>query len=109
MTEYKIIVNEEQVELSALHIESSTYKRIDITSLNTLINEWFTKIGFVSKVENLVKYNDVEIKLNDNEVIKFINNGCETIIVAYNIQQSYVLRDYKRRKRCNIYNNKTNS
>lgn len=52
MTEYKVIINEEQVEVSALHIPMPIYEKINKTVLSSLLNKWFKEISFNSHSRN---------------------------------------------------------
>lgn len=41
MTKYKVVINEEQVEVSALHIPMPMYEKMNETVLSFLLNKWF--------------------------------------------------------------------
>lgn len=39
MTEYKVVINEEQVKVSALHIPMPMYEKMNETVLSSLLNK----------------------------------------------------------------------
>ena len=64
MTEYKVVINEEQVEVSALHIPMPMYEKMNETVLSSLLNKWFKEIDF----DNNIVITDKNIPFNVNLV-----------------------------------------
>lgn len=83
ITEYKVIINEEQVEVSALHIHMPMYEKMNETVLSSLLNKWFKEIGFDNNIVIADKEIKGETRFNNNESVKFINNSIEIIVIAY--------------------------
>ena len=107
MTEYKVVINEEQVEVSALHIPMPMYEKMNETVLSSLLNKWFKEIGFDNNIVIADKEIEGETRFNNNESVKFINNGIEIIVVAYQNEPYFDITKYKPRNRHSHNNNTT--
>lgn len=107
MTEYKVIINEEQVEVSALHIPMPMYEKMNETVLSSLLNKWFKEIGSDNNIVIADKEIEDKIRFNNNESVKFINNGIEIIVVAYRNEPYFDIAKYRPRNSHSHNNNKT--
>ena len=107
MTEYKVIINEEQVELSALHIPMPMYEKMNETVFSSLLNKWFKEIDFDNNIVITDKEFEGETRFNNNESVKFINNGIEIIVVAYQNKPYFDITKYKSTNRHSHNNNTT--
>lgn len=105
MTEYKVIINEEQVELSALHIPMPMYEKMNETVLSSLLNKWFKEIDFDNNIVITDKEFEGETRFNNNESVKFINNGIEIIVIAYRNEPYFDIAKYRPRNRHSRNNN----
>lgn len=108
MTEYKVVINEEQVEVSALHIPMPMYEKMNETVLSSLLNKWFKEIDFDNNIVITDKEFEGETRFNNNESVKFINNGIEIIVVAYRNEPYFDIAKY-RPKNSHSRNNNTTS
>lgn len=105
MTEYKVVINEEQVEVSALHIPMSMYEKMNEVVLSSLLNKWFKKIGFDNNIVIADKEIEGETRFNNNESIKSINNGIEIIVIAYRNEPYFDIAKYRPKNRHSRNNN----
>lgn len=94
MTEYKVVINEEQIEVSALHIPMPMYEKMNETVLSSLINKWFKEIGSDNNITIVDKEFEGETRFHNNESAKFINNGVEIIVVAYRNEPYFDITKY---------------
>ena len=105
MTEYKVVINEEQVEVSALHIPMPMYEKMNETVLSSLLNKWFKEISFDNNIIITDKEFEGETRFNNNESVKFINNGIEIIVVAYRNEPYFDIAKYRPRNHQSSNNN----
>lgn len=105
MTEYKVVINEEQVEVSALHIPMPMYEKMNELVLSSLLNKWFKEIGFDNNIVIADKEIEGETRFNNNESVKFINNGIEIIVIAYRNESYFDVAKYRPRNRHSHNNN----
>lgn len=94
MTEYKVVINEEQVEVSALHIPMPMYEKMNETVLSSLLNKWFKEISFDNNIVITDKEFEGETIFHNNESIKSINNGIEVIVIAYRNEPYFDIAKY---------------
>lgn len=66
MTEYKVVINEEQVEVSALHIPMPMYEKMNESVLSSLLNKWFNEIGFNNNILITDKEIEFETRFHNN-------------------------------------------
>ena len=105
MTEYKVVINEEQVEVSALHIPMPMYEKMNETVLSSLLNKWFKEIDFDNNIVITDKEFEGETRFNNNESVKFINNGIEIIVIAYRNEPYFDIAKYRPRNSHSRNNN----
>ena len=108
MTEYKVVINEEQVEVSALHISMPMYEKMNETVLSSLLNKRFKEISFDNNIVIADKEIEGETRFNNNESVKFINNGIEIIVIAYRNESYFDIAKYRSTNR-HYHNNNTTS
>ena len=105
MIEYKVVINEEQVEVSALHIPMPMYEKMNEVVLSSLLNKWFKEIDFNNNIIITDKEIEFETQFNNNESIKSINNGIEIIVIAYRNEPYFDIVKHRPRNRHTSNNN----